>query len=146
MATKTRKKKWQGPPAETYAELVDIHPPRPLHDKADYQNAVEMLGRLVGYELNDDQEDYLDALATFVERYENEHPRAQVDTTGISGLDTLRGMLERTGMSGADLARLLDVSPNMGPMILRGERTITADHARKLGEHFKLDPGVFIRA
>jgi len=29
-------------------------------------------------------------------------------------------------------------------MILRGERSITADHARTLGVHFHLSPAVFI--
>jgi antitoxin component HigA of HigAB toxin-antitoxin module len=29
-------------------------------------------------------------------------------------------------------------------MILRGERSITAEHARKLGTRFGLDPGAFI--
>ena len=32
-----------------------------------------------------------------------------------------------------------------GPMLLRGERSLTAHHARLLGEHFEVDPGVFIR-
>jgi hypothetical protein len=29
-------------------------------------------------------------------------------------------------------------------MILRGERRITADHARSLGAHFAVDPGAFL--
>jgi antitoxin component HigA of HigAB toxin-antitoxin module len=32
----------------------------------------------------------------------------------------------------------------LGPMILRGERSITAEHARKLGKRFGLPAGVFI--
>lgn len=29
-------------------------------------------------------------------------------------------------------------------MVLRGDRNITADHARTLGKHFNLDPGAFL--
>jgi len=29
-------------------------------------------------------------------------------------------------------------------MLLRGDRNITAEHARALGKHFKLDPGAFL--
>jgi hypothetical protein len=29
-------------------------------------------------------------------------------------------------------------------MLLRGDRNITAEHARTLGKHFKLDPGAFL--
>jgi len=120
-------------------------PPRPLHDKQDYERAVAMIGRLAGYKLNRDQADYLDALAVFVERYESEHAETQVDADDVSGIDVLRALTEEHGMSGADLSALLGVSRSLGPMILRGERSLTADHARTLGAHFGLDAGVFIR-
>jgi HTH-type transcriptional regulator/antitoxin HigA len=141
----TKTGQYHGPPADTYARLVSVLPPRPLHDKVDYENAVEMLGNLVGYDLNQDQEDYLIALDTFVQRYEAEHDETQVDIPRISSLDTLRSILREANMTGADLSRLLGASRTLGPMILRGERKITADHARRLGEYFKLDPGIFIR-
>ena len=146
MATRTRKTHgYHGPPADTYAELVMALPPRPLHDKHDYENAVAMIGNLAGYELNSDQADYLDALATFVERYEQDHAQTRVDTSKVTGLDVLRSLMDEHGMSGADLSRLLGVSRSVGPMILRGERNITSEHARKLGKRFRLNPGVFIR-
>jgi HTH-type transcriptional regulator/antitoxin HigA len=59
----------------TYAGLVAMLPPRPIHDKVDYDNAVEMIDRLAGFDLTADQEDYLDALATFVEAYERDASR-----------------------------------------------------------------------
>ena len=146
MATQTRNKaKFQGPPSKTYGGLVKVLPPRPLHDRVDYDNAVEMIGRLAGYDLNADQEDYLEAMAVFVERYEAEHAKTRVDTSSMTGLDVLSSLMEDHGMSGADLSRLLGASRTLGPMVLRGERKITATHARILGERFKLDPGVFIR-
>lgn len=145
MATASSKHKFQGPPADRYADLVATLPPRPLHNNGDYDRAVAIVGRLAGHKLNQHQEDYLEALTVFVERYEAEHEQTQVDASGVSGLDVLRSLLEEHGMSGADLSRLLGVSRSLGPMILRGERSLTAHHARLLGEHFKVDPGVFIR-
>jgi antitoxin component HigA of HigAB toxin-antitoxin module len=47
-------------------------------------------------------------------------------------------------MSAADLSRVLGSHRTLGPMILRGERSITAEHARALGSHFGLPAGVFI--
>ena len=43
-----------------------------------------------------------------------------------------------------DLARLLDVHPSMGSKILRGERSLTVEHLRKLCERFKVNPRLFI--
>lgn len=142
---RTRTNKFNGPPASTYAELVAILPPRPLHDAVDYDNAVEMLGNLIGYVLNADQEDYLVAVDTFVQQYEADHRDTQVDASRITGLDVLKHLMDEHGMSGADLSRLLGASRTLGPMILRGERALTADHARILGKRFKVDAGVFIR-
>jgi antitoxin component HigA of HigAB toxin-antitoxin module len=56
----------------------------------------------------------------------------------------LKHLLEQHGLSGVDLSRLLGVSSKLGPMILRGERSITVEHARALGAHFGLPAGAFI--
>jgi HTH-type transcriptional regulator / antitoxin HigA len=146
MATTTHnRRRFRGPPANSYAGLVSALPPRPLRDKRDYNAAVEMIGRLVGYKLNRDQEDYLEALTVFVERYEVEHEETQVDTRHVSGLKVLQSLMDEHKMNGADLSRLLGASRTLGPMILRGERGLTIPHARLLGRHFHVDPGVFIR-
>lgn len=66
-------------------------------------------------------------------------------TRRITGVDLLSDPLDRHGINGAGLSELLGATRTLGPMILRGERAITAEHARTLGERFKLDPGAFIR-
>jgi antitoxin component HigA of HigAB toxin-antitoxin module len=140
----TKAQKFHGPPAVSYVELVAILPPRPLHDAIDYDNAVEMMGNLIGYDLNSDQEDYLEALGVFVERYESEHEQTQVDVSQLTGRDLLKHLLEENNMTGADLSRLLGVSRTLGPMILRGERSLTIAHARILGKRFGVEAGMFV--
>ena len=54
---------------ESYAELAGLFMPRPLHDDVDYQNALSVLDAMAGFEMNPDQEDYFEAVATFVEKY-----------------------------------------------------------------------------
>ncbi|MFV0336720.1 MAG: hypothetical protein ACK5LK_00545 [Chthoniobacterales bacterium] len=41
-------------------------------------------------------------------------------------------------------SRILNASRHLGPMILRGERRITADHARLLSKYFAVDVGLFL--
>lgn len=69
----------------------------------------------------------------------------QMDVRRVRGVDVLRSLLKDHGLSGADLSRMLGASRSLGPMILRGERSLTAEHARVLRAHFYVDPGVFIR-
>ena len=63
---------------------------------------------------------------------------------GKKGLTLLRHLLNEHGMNGADLSRILGTSRTVGPMILRQQRSITASHARLLGNHFGLPAGAFI--
>ena len=126
-----------------YEALCRLHLPRPIRDKADYDNTVEFADPFAGFEdsMTADQEDYFDLLCTLIEAWDKEH----VKWPKISGLRMLKYLLENHGMNGADLSRLLGVSRQLGPMILRGDREITAAHARVLGKHFALDPGAFIQ-
>ena len=69
----------------------------------------------------------------------------QVDYSNIAYVsEFLKDYFEQHGMSGGDLARLLDLSRTMGPKILSGERGLTPEHMRVLGDHFKVEPGVFL--
>ena len=77
-----------------------------------------------------------------VEAYEAS--RYSIRTSGLSGLDSLKHLMEENHMNGSDLARLLGVHPSMGSKILKGERSLTVDHVRRLCEHFKVTPGLFI--
>ena len=47
-------------------------------------------------------------------------------------------LVEERGMTGKDLSRVLGASRNLGAMILRGERRLTADHIRTLAAHFNV--------
>jgi antitoxin component HigA of HigAB toxin-antitoxin module len=125
----------------TYAGLVAMLAPRPVHDKADYDNAVEMIDRLAGFDLTADQEDYLDALSTFVEAYE--HDRFPPDDARLAPLAALKFLVAEHGMTASDLGRLLG-NRTTGAAILSGRRSLSKAHVRKLAEHFKVEPGLLL--
>jgi HTH-type transcriptional regulator/antitoxin HigA len=116
-------------------------PPRPIRDHADYDNAIEMLDSLVGFELNEDQNDYLVVLTTLVGAYEDE--QYAIDTSDISGLDSLKHLLEQNNMNASDLGELLG-NRSLGSKMLRGEREMSKAHLRILAERFKVDAGLFL--
>ena len=62
----------------------------------------------------------------------------------LTGLDSLEHLLEENRMNASDLARLLGVHPSLGSKILKGQRSLTVDHIRKLAERFKVSPGLFL--
>jgi HTH-type transcriptional regulator / antitoxin HigA len=60
------------------------------------------------------------------------------------GIGVKSHLLDENGMNASDLARLLDIHPSMGSKILRGERSLTVDHLRKLCDRFKVNPRLFM--
>lgn len=56
----------------------------------------------------------------------------------------LRGLLREHDMSGAEHFRLFDSTRQLGPKILRGDSSITADHAQQSGKHFCRPAGTFV--
>jgi HTH-type transcriptional regulator/antitoxin HigA len=123
-----------------YAGLCRILTPRPIHDKVEFQNTVEITDAMAGHKLTPDQEDYFDLLCRLIEDYEKE----RVDPPKVSALEALQHLLEAQGMSAADLARLLDVHRTLGAMILRGERKLTLNHVRTLAKHFGVSADLFL--
>jgi HTH-type transcriptional regulator/antitoxin HigA len=125
-----------------YEGLCRRYLPRPIHDAAEYENVAEIARVFAGFEeaMTGDQQDYFQLLCSLMEAWEAAHVR----WPAVTPLETLKHLLAEHGMSAADLSRLLGASRQLGPMILRGERSITAEHARALGAKFGLPAGVFI--
>ena len=126
---------------ETYAELVELFMVRPLHDEVDYRNALAVLEAMAGFDLNADQEDYFEAVATFVEKYEAEHHA--LGDQGLTPTELLRTLQEERGMSESDLGRLLG-DRSLGHRVLTGERELSKTHIRILAEHFALNPAALL--
>ena len=125
----------------TYQGLVAVLPPRPIQDEVDLANASEMIDRLAGFSLNADQEDYLEAISTFVEAYEAE--RFPIDDADLTPLAALKALLAQHGLTASDLGRLLG-NRTLGAAILSGRRSLSKAHVRKLAEHFKVEPGLLL--
>jgi len=126
---------------KTYADLVRAFMPRPLHDDVDYRNALAVLDSMAGFKMNSDQDDYFDAVGTFVEKYEAEHhPIAGAAPTP---LQLIRSLLEAHEMTASDLGRLLG-DRSLGHRVLSGQRQLSKAHIRALADHFRINPAALL--
>jgi len=126
---------------ENYQALLSLHMLRPIRDKIDYSNALEVMNALAGHDLTEDQEDYFEALALLVEAYETSHLPSLPNKRG---LPLLRHLMEENKMSAASLSRVLDVDRSLGVRILNGERNLTIEHVKKLTARFLVPVQVFL--
>jgi len=118
--------------------------PRPIHDRSGYENALEIIEAMAGFEeeFNADQNDYFGVIADFVATYESSNMKREAARP--KPLTVLRHLLEENGMSAGDLSRLLGTDRTLGAKILRGDRNLTVPHLRILARRFKVSPDLFI--
>ena len=125
-----------------FDDLLSVAPPRAIHDERDYEHVQELIDRLTSIpKLSKGQADDLETWTVLFEDYEREHHA--IDTSDISGLDSLRCLMEQNDMSASDLGRLLG-DRSLGSRILRGERELSKDHFRRLCDRFKVRPELFM--
>jgi len=127
---------------KTYRELCELYLPRPIHNDAEDEEATAMMNALAVFtRLNAEQRDYLYVLTDLVDEYDKSK---KIRWPEISGLDSLKHLMEEHRMSAADLSRVLGASRNLGAMILRGERQLTLAHVRTLAKHFRVSADLFL--
>ncbi len=126
-----------------FEQLVQVMPPQAILDDVHLENTVEMIDDLMAAgKLTKGQALYLETLVQLVQAYEALHHA--IDISDISGLDSLKYLMDENEMNATDLARLLGVHASMGSKILKGERSLTVEHLKKLSTRFKVSPELFI--
>ena len=133
----------RGSAHDSYMELIEELPLKPIRNRKEYSAAESMLDRLalLDDKLDSGQTDYLVTLELLIEAYDQQH--AAVVPKGQTPLDRLRYLVEQNGMSNSALGDLLGSRP-IASMILKGERELSKAHIRKLAERFKVDAGYFL--
>lgn len=147
-ATKARgaaRRPANGRPTPDYLALIDIFPLRPLRSDREYDLAVSVVdGLAVRPEgsLGAGEQDYFDTLTLLIEAYDREH--ADVATHDRDPLSVLKYLMQESGMTQADLGRLLGNRP-LASLILNGHRQLSKSHIRTLASHFKVSAALFLR-
>jgi HTH-type transcriptional regulator/antitoxin HigA len=126
-----------------FEDLVAKMPPEAIAGDVQHESTVEMIDALMaGGRLTKGQARYVETLVQLVRAYEAAHH--EIDLDDLSGLDSLRHLMEENDMNASDLARLLGVHVSMGSKILNGDRALTVEHLKKLAARFKVSPQLFI--
>ncbi len=127
---------------ETFEGLSNLRLLRPIHDRVDLENAQEISDRLaVLATRTPDQEDYLESLATLMEKYEAD--QFEINVKELSSIDLLRYLMGGRAMSESDLGRVLG-GRSLGHAVLHRRRKLSKQHMKLLGDFFRVKPGLFL--
>ena len=129
--------------ADTYLALVQEQPLRAVRTRRDYDAASMMIDRLaVRDDLDEGEQQYLDAIEVLIEAYENRVAPATPDRR--TPLERLNAAMRASQTTPVQLRTILGGSQSMVSMILTGKRSLSKKAIAKLAEHFRLDPGYFL--
>jgi HTH-type transcriptional regulator / antitoxin HigA len=126
---------------ETFTDLVCVWRPRAIHDRVEFKNAMEIIEAMAGFDLNQEQEDYLETVSILVDEYDRKH---NPQPASADPVEVLRHLVEDHNLSSRAVGRILGKDESLGSKILSGERAITVEHAVTLAKHFAVRPELFL--
>lgn len=129
-------------PTATYEELLIETLPQVIETKALYRQIAGRFGGLIGKGRARSAEEtkLLRLLALLVEDYDRRHSLPADNSTPAEKLQLL---LEHSGKTANDLRPIFGQRSHVHEA-LTGKRSISAPQARKLGELFRVAPGLFL--
>ena len=129
-------------PTATYEELLIETLPQVIQTAAQYHRIARRFGDLVGKGRARSAEEtkLLRLLALLVEDYDRRHALPPDNSTPA---EKLQFLLEHSGKTATDLQPVFGQRSHVHEA-LTGKRGISAPQARKLGQMFRVSPGLFL--
>jgi len=124
MATKAKPKKQ----ADTYMDLIRRFSLKPINDDDEHEQAVGIVGELMGRELDTGASDYLDTLILLVNKYEDENHTPK--GIYLSPQEAMRAIMDANGISQAQMGRVIG-SESAVSMFLKGQRELSKSQPRR---------------
>jgi HTH-type transcriptional regulator/antitoxin HigA len=129
-------------PTATYEDLLTETLPQVIETEAQYERVARRFGDLVGKGRARSAEEtrLLRLLALLVEDYDRRHALPPDTSTPA---EKLRFLLDHSGKTPADLLPVFGQRSHVHEA-LTGKRAISAPQARKLGQLFRVEAGLFL--
>lgn len=130
--------------SDTYLELVELFPLKPIESEKDHKVALFVVEKIMNFLVTEKNPDegikiYLKTLSDLISDYEG----SKFKTGEVSGKEMLAYLMELQGLTQTDLAKELGGQPIVSK-ILKGERELNLRQIKALAKRFKVSPEVFI--
>lgn len=130
--------------SDTYLELVELFPLKPIESEKDHKIALSVVEKIMNFLVTEKNPDegikvYLKTLSDLISDYED----LKFKTSAVSGKEMLSYLMDLQGLTQTDLAKELGGQPIVSK-ILKGERELNLRQIKALAKRFKVSPEVFI--
>jgi HTH-type transcriptional regulator/antitoxin HigA len=123
----------------SYIELLQKFPPRPIKSEAEFLAVQEVIDTLLDSgEITPEKQDYINVLGILVHEYEEKH----ISIPDLSGVELLKALIDEFNLKQKDLVSIFKTE-SIVSAILNGQRRFTVEHIEKLADFFHISPSVF---
>jgi antitoxin component HigA of HigAB toxin-antitoxin module len=128
---------------DSYLDLVQSFPLRPIRTRTAHQQAKMMLRTLNG-KRGAAVRDYKTVLISLIAEFERA-AHLRLDTSGVTAGKIVLHLLEQRGVSVNSLSKTLDISQSSLSEMINGRREWSKAAIVRLCAHFGLQPGLFLK-
>ncbi len=124
---------------DSYMTLIHRLPLKPIRDDEEHEQAVQIIGELLGRKVDSGTSDYLDTLIMLVNKYEDENHTPGID---LSPQEALKAIMNANELSQAQMGKIIG-SESAVSMFLNGDRDLSKAHIKALVARFHVDASMF---
>jgi HTH-type transcriptional regulator / antitoxin HigA len=128
-------------PVAEYKQLIAEVPPKVIHSEKEnryYLGKIdEMNARWA--DLTKAERDLYETLAVLIEDFEKKAYPSQA----VSPIKAIQELMAANGLKQKDLVGVFETA-SVASEVLKGKRSLTTEHVRRLGKRFKVSPALFL--
>lgn len=124
--------------ADSYINLLQQFPPRPIKSEAEFIAAQKVVDTLLDGEMTIEKRDYLNVLGMLIHEYEEKN----VAIPDLEGVELLKALIQEFDLKQKDLVPIFKTE-SIASAILNKQRKFTVEHIEKLAKFFNISPAVF---
>lgn len=126
---------------DRYGQLLAQYQPQVITSEVENERLLEIVEELMACPKRTPEQDrVLQLLVALIEQFEEKHYQLNASTPH----SLLLHLMEARNLKQADLVGVVSASRGIISEVVNGKRQITKNQAKKLGEFFSVDPGLFI--
>jgi len=128
-------------PVTEYKQLIAEVPPKVIHTEQENRYYLAKLENLNSRwtELSQAERDLYETLGVLIEDFE----RKTYKTRAATPIEVIKELMAANSLKQKDLIGVFETA-SVASEILKGKRSLTTDHIRRLGKRFNVSPALFL--
>ena len=128
-------------PVAEYKQLIAEVPPKVIHSEKENRYYLGKIDEMNARwdDLSKAERDLYETLAVLIEDFE----KKTYPSRAASPIEAIQELMAANGLKQKDLVGVFETA-SVASEVLKGKRSLTTEHIRRLGKRFKVSPALFL--